>query len=70
MVVRAMGEAQSATLIGEALRKSTGYVTLKSLDNARAIATILQEAGGANKLYLDANGLGLNVFENAEKKEK
>ena len=60
-IVRAQGEARSAELIGDAIKKSRSYVDLRQIENARNIANILQEAGGKNKLYLDAEGLGLNV---------
>lgn len=70
MVVRAQGEARSAELIGDAIKKSRSYVDLKRIENARAIAQILQEAGGRNKLYLDSEGLGLNVTEGYEDKTK
>lgn len=62
MVVRAQGEARSAELIGDAIKKSKTYLELKKIENARLIATILQEAGGRNRLMLDSEGLGLNVF--------
>jgi len=68
-VVRAQGEARSAELIGDAIKKSRSYVDLRRIENARNIASILQEAGGKNKLYLDANGLGLNVSEAYEEKK-
>ncbi len=68
-VVRAQGEARSAELIGDAIKKSRSYVDLRRIENARNIAAILQEAGGKNKLYLDANGLGLNVTEAYEEKK-
>jgi len=68
-VVRAQGEARSAELIGDAIKKSRSYVDLRRIENARNIATILQEAGEKNKLYLDANGLGLNVTEAYEEKK-
>ncbi|KAK3337012.1 band 7 family-domain-containing protein [Cercophora scortea] len=68
MVVKAQGEARSAELIGEAIKKSKSYVELKKLENARAIAQIMQDAGGKNRLLLDSEGLGLNVFEDAERK--
>lgn len=68
-VVRAQGEARSAELIGDAIKKSRSYVDLRRIENARNIATLLQEAGGKNKLYLDANGLGLNVTEAYEDKK-
>ena len=68
-VVRAQGEARSAELIGDAIKKSRSYVDLRRIENARQIASILQDAGGRNKLYLDANGLGLNVTEAYEDKK-
>jgi prohibitin 2 len=63
MVVKAQGEARSAELIGDAIKKNKAYVELKKLENARAIASVIQEAGGKNRLMLDSEGLGLNVFE-------
>ncbi|KAF4974185.1 hypothetical protein FZEAL_8890 [Fusarium zealandicum] len=66
MVVRAQGEARSAELIGEAIKKSKAYVELKKIDNARQIAAQLQEAGSKNRLLLDSDGLGLNVFGDGE----
>ncbi|KAL1856360.1 hypothetical protein VTK73DRAFT_8297 [Phialemonium thermophilum] len=69
MVVKAQGEARSAELIGDAIKKNKAYVELKKLENARAIAGLIQEAGAKNRLLLDSEGLGLNVFEdNVEKK--
>ncbi|KAI0867559.1 band 7 family-domain-containing protein [Hypoxylon argillaceum] len=70
MVVKAQGEARSAELIGEAIKKSKTYVELKKIENARAIATSLQEAGGRNKLLLDSEGLGLNVFSGDDQNKK
>ncbi|KAF3909596.1 Prohibitin-2 [Arthrobotrys entomopaga] len=67
MVVRAQGEARSAELIGEAIKKSSWYVELRKIENAKSIAQQLAESGGRNKVYLDTAGLGLNVFE--EKKD-
>ncbi|TGO25885.1 hypothetical protein BPAE_0070g00050 [Botrytis paeoniae] len=70
MIVKAQGEARSAELIGDAIKKSRSYVDLKRIENARAIAQIIQEAGGRNKMYLDSEGLGLNVTEAFEDKNK
>ena len=67
--MRAQGEARSAELIGDAIKKSRSYVDLRRIENARNIAQILQESGGKNKLYLDAGGLGLNVQEAYEDKK-
>ena len=70
MVVKAQGEARSAELIGEAIKKSKTYVELKKIENARAIAAQLQEAGGRNKLLLDSEGSGLNVFSGGDEGKK
>jgi len=69
-VVRAQGEARSAELIGDAIKKSRSYVELRQIENARNIATLLQEAGGQNKLYLDSQGLGLNVHAGVDAASK
>merc|ERR1712098_544740 len=68
--VEAKQVARSAELIGDAIKKSRSYVDLKRIENARAIAQILQDAGGRNKVYLDSEGLGLNVVESYEDKNK
>ncbi|KAK2026852.1 SPFH domain/Band 7 family protein [Colletotrichum somersetense] len=68
MVVKAQGEARSAELIGEAIKKSKAYVELKKIENARAIAQQMQESGSKNRLLLDSEGLGLNVFEDRDQK--
>jgi prohibitin 2 len=68
MVVKAQGEARSAELIGDAIKKNKAYVELKKLENARTIAGLLQDAGGKNRLLLDSEGLGLNVFDQTERK--
>ncbi|TQV95796.1 prohibitin-2 [Cordyceps javanica] len=68
MVVKAQGEARSAELIGDAIKKSKSYVELKKIENARLIAQQMHDSGSKNRLMLDADGLGLNVFETDEKK--
>lgn len=59
MVVKAQGEAKSAQLIGEAIKKSKDYVELKRLDTAREIASIL--ARSPNRIILDNEALLLNT---------
>lgn len=59
MVVRAQGEARSAELIGDAIKKSRSYIELREFENARNVASILEKSN--NKVYLDTQGLGLNV---------
>jgi len=66
--VRAQGEARSAELIGDAIKKSRSYVDLRELDNARTIAGILEKS--SNKVYLDTEGLGLNVSRESRKNDK
>jgi prohibitin 2 len=66
MVVRAQGEARSAELIGDAIKKSRSYVSLREFENAKSIAHILERSN--NKMYLDSQGLGLNVSETPSEK--
>ena len=66
MVVKAQGEARSAELIGDAVKKNKAYVELKKIENARQIAQQMQESGAKNRLMLDSEGLGLNVYEKAD----
>ncbi|CCC70544.1 hypothetical protein NCAS_0F00600 [Naumovozyma castellii] len=68
MVVRAQGEAKSAELIGEAIKKSKDYVELKRLDTAREIATIL--AKSPNRVVLDNESLLLNTLIDARLNSK
>lgn len=67
-VVRAQGEARSAELIGEAIKKSRSYVDLREFDNARNVASILQKS--RNKVYLDSNVLGLSVAQREREEKK
>jgi prohibitin 2 len=65
-VVRAQGEARSAELIGDAIKKSRSYVDLREFENARQIASILEKSN--NKVYLDTQGLGLNISQTGQEK--
>lgn len=69
MIVRAQGESRSAELVGDAIKKSKSYVELRKIENARNIAEIIQASGGRNKLFLDSDGLGLNVFATSQEKK-
>ena len=62
MIVSAQGEAMSAELIGRAVQKNAGYVTLRRIETAKEISRIL--AQGNNRLVLDADSLLLNVKDN------
>ena len=54
-IVRAQGEAKSAELIGEAIKKSKGFLQLRRLEAAREIAQ--QVAAGSNRVMLDSDTL-------------
>lgn len=61
IIVRAQGEARSAELIGEAVKRNKGFLKLRKLEAARDIAGILSNSG--NKIMLDAQSLLLNVAD-------
>jgi len=67
-IVRAQGEARSAELIGDAIKKSRSYVDLREFENARNIASILEKSN--NKVYLDTQGLGLNITQTESQKNR
>lgn len=66
-IVKAQGEAKSAELIGEAIKKSRDYVELKRLDTAREIAQILSNS--PNRIILDNEALLLNTVSDARSKK-
>merc|ERR1719453_2544307 len=59
VVIKAQGEAQSARLIGAAIRDNPGYLQLRKLEAAREIAGTLSKS--TNRVYLDGHSLLLNV---------
>ncbi|KAG6890840.1 hypothetical protein C0995_003273 [Termitomyces sp. Mi166 len=64
IIVRAQGEAKSAELIGDAMRKNKGFLELRRLEAARDIANLLATSG--NKVMLDSQSLLLNVAGDAK----
>ncbi|KAF8195450.1 band 7 family-domain-containing protein [Pholiota molesta] len=62
IIVRAQGEARSAELVGEAVRKNKGFLELRRLEAARDIAAQLSQSN--NKIMLDSQSLLLNVAGN------
>lgn len=56
--MRAQGEARSAELVGEAVRKNKGFLELRRLEAARDIASQLSQSN--NKIMLDSQSLLLN----------
>lgn len=59
-IIKAQGEAQSASMIGEAMRENPGYIELRQLDAAKAIAETISKSN--NKVYLDSESLLLNIL--------
>lgn len=62
IIVRAQGEAKSAELIGNAVRKNKGFLELRRLEAAREIARVIAEGG--NSVMLDSSALLLDVTDN------
>jgi len=60
IITRARGEAESAELIGLAVKKNPGFMKLRRIDAARDIADIVAKSG--NKVYLNADSLLLNLL--------
>jgi prohibitin 2 len=69
IITKARGEAESAELIGQAVKRNPGFMKLRRIDAAREIADIV--SGSGNKIYLNADSLLLNLMgETDEKFEK
>ena len=66
IITKAKGEAESATLIGNAVKRNPGFMKLRRIDAARDIADIV--AGSGNKVYLNADSLLLNLLGDADDK--
>jgi hypothetical protein len=66
IITRAKGEAESAILIGQSVKKNPGFMKLRRIDAARDIADIVSASG--NKVYLNADSLLLNLLGDADDK--
>jgi|EP01082_Thalassiosira_pseudonana_P001098 prohibitin 2 len=66
IITKARGEAESAELIGSAVRRNPGFMKLRRIDAAKDIADIV--AGSGNKVYLNADSLLLNLLGDADDK--
>eukprot|EP00741_Cyanophora_paradoxa_P011202 tig00020554_g10822.t1 len=58
-IIRAQGEARSASMIGNALKENPGFIELRRIEAAREIANTV--AKSQNKVYLNSDALLLNV---------
>eukprot|EP01001_Neometanema_parovale_P008171 NODE_4450_length_1061_cov_131.733475_g4249_i0.p1 GENE.NODE_4450_length_1061_cov_131.733475_g4249_i0~~NODE_4450_length_1061_cov_131.733475_g4249_i0.p1 ORF type:complete len:292 (-),score=56.96 NODE_4450_length_1061_cov_131.733475_g4249_i0:124-999(-) len=65
-IILAEGEAESAKLIGEAMRKHPGFIQLRELQAATEVAQILAES--RNKVFLDADALMFGRIQEYDKK--
>ena len=61
IVIKAQGEAQAVTLISKAIANNPGFVQLRRIDAAKAVATSIAES--QNAVYLPAEALMLNLAE-------
>jgi len=66
IITKAKGEAQSAELIGESVKNNPGFMSLRRIEAAQEIATIVASSG--NKVYLNADSLLLNLLGDADDK--
>lgn len=66
IITKAKGEAESASLIGQSVKKNPGFMKLRRIDAARDIADIVSSSG--NKVYLNADSLLLNLLGDADEK--
>lgn len=66
IITKAKGEAESAELIGQSVKKNPGFMKLRRIDAARDIADIVASSG--NKVYLNADSLLLNLMGDTDEK--
>mmetsp|Transcript_4057 Transcript_4057/g.5518 ORF Transcript_4057/g.5518 Transcript_4057/m.5518 type:complete len:317 (+) Transcript_4057:59-1009(+) len=66
IITKARGEAASADLIGNAVKKNPGFMKLRRIEAANDIADIVSKSG--NKIYLNADSLLLNLLSDADEK--
>ena len=66
IITKARGEAESAELIGTAVKRNPGFMKLRRIDAAKEIADIV--SGSGNKVYLNADSLLLNLLGDADEK--
>lgn len=58
-VVQAEGEAEAARMLGTAIRENPGYLKLRKIRAAQAIASTISQS--QNRVYLNADSLMLNL---------
>lgn len=61
IIIKAMGEGESAKMIGQAIKNNPGFVELRRIDVAREVAECISKSN--NKLVLSADSLLLNLMD-------
>lgn len=64
IIIKAEGEAQSAALVGKAIKENPAFIKLRKIDAARDIANVVSNSG--QRVYLSADSLFLNMAEDTE----
>lgn len=59
-VIRALGQAKSAELIGDAIKKNPAFTQLRRLETAKEIAVLMSRS--PNRLFLNSDSLLLNLL--------
>ena len=59
IVIKAEGEAESAKLVGNAIKDNPGFIQLRRIDAAREIAATVAKSN--NKLFLDTDSLLMDL---------
>lgn len=65
IIIKAEGEAQSAALVGKAIKENPAFIKLRKIDAARDIANVVSNSG--QRVYLSADSLFLNMTEEDDK---
>ncbi|KAJ1436460.1 band 7 family-domain-containing protein [Ochromonadaceae sp. CCMP2298] len=60
IIIRAEGEARSAELIGNAIKKNPAFLQLRKIEASKDIAMTIASSG--NKVYLDSDTLMINTL--------
>mmetsp|Transcript_12412 Transcript_12412/g.20147 ORF Transcript_12412/g.20147 Transcript_12412/m.20147 type:complete len:255 (+) Transcript_12412:1193-1957(+) len=60
-IIRAEGEAKSASMIGEAIKNNPGFIELRRIEAARDIASTISKS--QNRVFLNSDALLLNLTE-------
>uniref|UniRef100_A0A7S3PRW6 Prohibitin n=1 Tax=Aplanochytrium stocchinoi TaxID=215587 RepID=A0A7S3PRW6_9STRA len=64
IIIKATGEAQSAELVGQAIKKNPGFIELRRIDAAKTIAQTISQSN--NRAFLSADSLMLDLAGDAD----